>query len=81
MEVKTMYKLAAIAVALALFAVPAALADHPDEALVGAAGIYVAEDGELFEETNEHDGLQTEDDVDDETGEVLLEADEKLLPE
>lgn len=79
-----MYKIAAIAVALALFAVPAAIADHAEDeslagtgAVTGELGIYIGSDG-LWEETNEHAGLQTEVTIDEDEEEVP--ADDKLLP-
>lgn len=66
-----------IMVAVSFMAVPTALADH-DESLVGAGGLYVAEDGTVWEESNDHDGLQTEDEFDDE-GNLVLPADTQIL--
>jgi len=84
-----MYKLAAVAVALALFAVPAAIADHQEDesiAQVPVLEIYISSSG-LFSETNDFAGLQTEDfesdhDADGEELEeaITVEADESLLP-
>lgn len=82
-----MYKLAAIAVALALFAVPAALADHAeDESDVATgeipevtAGLYITIDEEagtvgLWEESNDHAGLQTEVTFTEDEEEVLADS-------
>lgn len=63
---------------------PAAMADHSDESDAEVDGLYlvVGDDGvEIWEESNDHDGLQTEDEClefneDNECIDLLLADDE-----
>ncbi len=85
-----MYKIVAALAALALLAVPTVAGDHADdESALGTgeipdvtAGFYIAVDEEagtagLYEESNEHAGLQTEETVDE--NDELVPADTEIL--
>lgn len=67
---------------LAFAIAPVATADHVDDSDAGAQGLYViaGEDGiEVWEETNDHSGLQTEATDTDGDGEDDLEPDSQIL--